>query len=562
MSRPVPTPNQVPVKTYPTPSWGTATVVDELLVEQLEFNQPAWVKLPEGSPHPNTRDYPNHRLLKEEYDGLYGLVRRYWANGYRNEDQYNYDINYSGESTSHPIFSRRYQVLRTEYEAGTKTNQFTGVYLIEVTDPGSGYDPNSPPTVTISGGGGAGAAATALVGNDGRIMWVYLTSEGTGYTTNPTVTFSAGAATAVAHTQLSTSVVASVTVNSGGTGFTTATVSFSGGGGSGATAVAQVSAGAVVSITVTNYGKGYTSAPTVSITGGSGASATAVLETVSPVLVKEDVQSFPEADPRRSLYLLVVRQYESLPGPVLVDQSYEPFIDSWVKIQKRVVLRSQVPGTMALVPRVEGQITEYQPLTQYRSVQIISNIYTGIAWENGGDDETYYGTVNYTFPNEIPEPPTIDVYYAYSGDNLAIDFGWNIDVLDGYSGPCSARFVRRYTFDPDDAGFQAALPTVTYIQPEAHVINDGFWYSGGNIIARATQFNIPSSLHPELEVNVNVGGEGGPVIALPGPVATVPATVPTTIAEGSEICVSIKPQRWRFGLWVYDIVYVTKPSAP
>lgn len=75
--------------------------------------------------------------------------------------------------------------------------------------------------------------------------------------------------------------VASVTIGAGGTGYTTApTVTFSAApaGGVTATGTATVSGGAVTGVTITNPGSGYVSAPTISFGGpGTSATATAVL---------------------------------------------------------------------------------------------------------------------------------------------------------------------------------------------------------------------------------------------------------------------------------------------
>lgn len=83
--------------------------------------------------------------------------------------------------------------------------------------------------------------------------------------------------------------VASVTVTAGGSGYTSApTVTFSAptlSGGTTATGTATVSAGAVTGVTVSTAGSGYTSAPTITFGGpGSSATATAVLASPSSVI--------------------------------------------------------------------------------------------------------------------------------------------------------------------------------------------------------------------------------------------------------------------------------------
>jgi hypothetical protein len=70
------------------------------------------------------------------------------------------------------------------------------VIRANVTGGGSGY--GSAPTVIITPvNGGSGAAATAVL-SGGAVQYVYMTAQGAGYLAPPTITFSAGAATATA----------------------------------------------------------------------------------------------------------------------------------------------------------------------------------------------------------------------------------------------------------------------------------------------------------------------------------------------------------------------------
>lgn len=166
---------------------------------------------------------------------------------------------------------------------------------------GSGYTSN--PTVTFFGGGGTGASATATVQADGTIVY-NVTSGGSGYTSAPIVIISGGGGTGA-------QAVASLNSLVGSNYTAVPTVTITGGGGTGATATAILGAGAtagrVVGYTVTNPGIGYTSPPTVLVTPalgdttGSGASAISRITTINadtvtsinPVLLGAGYNSTP-----------------------------------------------------------------------------------------------------------------------------------------------------------------------------------------------------------------------------------------------------------------------------
>lgn len=109
---------------------------------------------------------------------------------------------------------------------GTSSLKVQGVELV---NPGYGY--TVAPSIVFLNGGGAGAAATATIGN-GIVGIVTLTNAGSGYATQPTVTFSAAPV---------------------GTGIT-------------ATGKANLDPrGFISAITITNAGLGYTVPPTITI---------------------------------------------------------------------------------------------------------------------------------------------------------------------------------------------------------------------------------------------------------------------------------------------------------
>ena len=162
---------------------------------------------------------------------------------------------------------------------------------IVILSQGSGY--LTAPTITFSSGG---ATATALL-ISGRLQSVSLTNAGSGYTSPPTISFQGGYGTgASAIAQLTTfrTGTVSILVNTGGAGYTNAAntvVTITGGGGSNAAATAIIDGGQVSAIVMTNPGTGYTSNPTVTITGG-GATTSATATAFATTDTLTDVATF------------------------------------------------------------------------------------------------------------------------------------------------------------------------------------------------------------------------------------------------------------------------------
>ena len=94
--------------------------------------------------------------------------------------------------------------------AAGQTNQITGLSLATG---GSGY--TSEPTVTFTGGG-SGAAAQALIAN-GAVVGIVVTNPGTGYTSAPTIGFSGGGGSGAAATAVDTTTAGGLTKNGLGT---------------------------------------------------------------------------------------------------------------------------------------------------------------------------------------------------------------------------------------------------------------------------------------------------------------------------------------------------------
>lgn len=486
---PGPTPLNQPWSTFPTEE-----ILDDLIVEVLDSQnaEGMYAPLPPGTPHPNQSEYPGYLFLKQQAVS-HDRVQRWWTTGsYQNQDLYNYDIGYSGESSSHPLFVRRYLTRRDAYAAAAGLTTFSGVWLVAVTDPGSGYDKDSPPQVSFSGGAGAGATATALVNVDGTIAWIRVTKEGTGYTSAPTVAIAA---------------------------------------------------------------------PVSGVT----ATATATIQATTVLLVSQNAAELPPDDPRHSLFLRVTRVYESLPGPTLTRWPFLARLRRYAKVQRRFIASSTVPADMNDVERTPGVIVEYfETDNANKSVEITTTLGTSFVWTaEDAHDYIYPATVRFAFPDEIKTSANggVDPKFIYlgilSGSSYAADVELQVDLIDGYSGPCQGRVTERYTYDPLDAAFQAALPTITVIKPERNVVYSYMGVAGNNLIADVHAWQIPSSLHPEIEIdNADLPG----FITSDG-TRNIPATTPTTIADGAWIVADIQPEKLEGDLWVFRIIEVQKPDA-
>ncbi len=140
------------------------------------------------------------------------------------------------------------------------------------------------PDVTISGGGGSGATAVGTLGVSAASFAI--AGGTTIYSVAPTVTISSGGGSGATATAVLTSgVVSSITISNAGTGYTSApSIAFSAGtittAGTNPTGTGNATNFIVSGIQVTNPGIGYTSAPSVSFSSGTGTTAVANLSAV------------------------------------------------------------------------------------------------------------------------------------------------------------------------------------------------------------------------------------------------------------------------------------------
>lgn len=180
----MPVPPQQPIVTFFNPNKR-----DLGLVEIWSAERPTDEPLDIGTPHPNTREYPNFRLgLQAAIQTEDGWWRKVWVTDETNPDWFNYEIKFAAEAVAFPTYIRQYRIDKKTYTPLTKGIPLGAVFMLRLATPGSGYTPGTFPAVNFSGGGGSGAIAHAIVNLDGTIADVVIDDGGTGYTTTPTAT--------------------------------------------------------------------------------------------------------------------------------------------------------------------------------------------------------------------------------------------------------------------------------------------------------------------------------------------------------------------------------------
>lgn len=107
-------PPLTPVRNYPSP-----VVSDFMLLDEWNTELPTYKALDYGTAHPNTRDFPNHKLVFQKPSRTEKWVQRYWARDEVDPDTFNYAIEYVEEGGANPIYVRTYRVLRSAYTRGT-----------------------------------------------------------------------------------------------------------------------------------------------------------------------------------------------------------------------------------------------------------------------------------------------------------------------------------------------------------------------------------------------------------------------------------------------------------
>ena len=156
---------------------------------------------------------------------------------------------------------------------------------VGITNYGSGY--TSAPTITFSAppaGGNTATAICSITSTAGQVNGFSISSGGSGFTSPPLIDIASPPAPGIKATAVA-SISGSGTLNNisiinPGSGYTSppsVTITPT----NGAAATSSIDKGSITAIALTNAGSGYTSPPTVTISGGGGSGGSAIAELVT-----------------------------------------------------------------------------------------------------------------------------------------------------------------------------------------------------------------------------------------------------------------------------------------
>lgn len=465
--------------------------------------------------------------------------------------------------------------------------------------PGTGY--TSAPTIGFSGGGGSGATATATL--DESVLQpsrIDVVDAGSGYTSAPTISFVGGGGTGLAATATLATVgkVVGVNVTAAGTGYTYANIGFTGGAGSGASAAGVVeTVGHVIRVDVHTPGS-FRVVPDVVFEGGggSGAAATAVLATTGSVIELElttlglyTVAPTVVFTGAHTLAASAIYHIGSLLWPAIRGFTTDPTEGIVVNHVKKVVPEGTPhPG--------RGNYVDMEPHDRWKSIQIVS----AVDLNTLPLPETYWTMHNFHLP---PTLLAIEGVWSDVGSKLAaaqkkdkvevahvsVESGASGGIIvrrtSGFHGYAKAYVTRTWFFGPPP---EAAVPVplkiigssgsvvITSKKATTQYTNQS---DGGVVIGDDDSvtvhaldisdhlvgaFQILNATHQSRARNANaiVGSTSASAIAY-GQVSTIvvsiPQSTPAILIPGQMILVEAIPSKWRFGIWVLELIYVRVP---
>lgn len=247
--------------------------------------------------------------------------------------------------------------------------------------------------------------------------------------------------------------------------------------------------------------------------------------------------------------------------PVLTEERYDSQLDGILTITKEVI----VPGT-ANGSSSYGNIVEIQPVDKWRSIKITTSASSSVV-----RTEILPGVFNYRFP---PVLKRLGFYwtYAYAGSQ-----GSNYDqdrdaalvfvVEEAFSAACKGRIRRVITGSPESVVEEN--PVVNF-KPQSHTIAmlNAYAYSSSKTTwakANVRTWQTPMALHSNLSIE---GGPGWPQQGLSQLAiddqytSQLPATSPTDLpSEGTLMTIGVETRRLKLGYWEVLIKEIYSPGS-
>lgn len=494
-----------------------------------------------------------------------------WSSDPDAESSYNAEISYLGESVAHPAYARVYTIRRDVYDT-TPTiangTALTGLIGIKVTAAGTGYTKDD--TVNIAGA--HGGAGQLVVDENGAIVAVIVTVEGTGY---------------------DSAALPAVTVTS-----TT---------GSGATLVAIVQPKTAVLVSqkklelpdsdsraneFVRVVRVYQTLPGPLLTGkqwnqfGAGGVSTVTTQKLAagatdyaPVFGTIGFEDKPVDSVVKERTIETVASYDTLYGSN-VDPSTRIVVSiakTFVPNDPTVAIPNGTKGGIVISSGTSSVVKESQPYDAKKSIAITSTILAA-------DLPAPY-TFNESIQVSLPDTLTAINYLSADGTRshtetgsstppYTVGFGggysWSgevsLQITKGYRGQCPASITRTTTIGP---------PTVTSVillireSIGTVVIRGGSHSESGTMhidvslnafrttdVTNSTSYRA-ITIPPVLTPGISTSGALGAGVAVYD--VKLPASSPTAIASGDHIIYDVRITELRNGIFQMDVITITVP---
>jgi hypothetical protein len=183
---------------------------------------------------------------------------------------------------------------------------------------------------------------------------------------------------------------------------------FTGGGGTGAAGFGTVVDGVFTDVFLTDTGANYTSAPTVTAIIGAGLSVTVRMQAQTELLIAEE--SGPLDGELSSIWMEVIRVYETLPGPEIANPHFDPQTYTERTLYEQRVVIGTPPNPVAAVQIFQSAVGNPSIVTTMKphGIPIGDTFDIRIAGTTGGTPDpdgdhvaTSTGTGTFTIPVNI-----------------------------------------------------------------------------------------------------------------------------------------------------------------